>query len=352
MKYSLTTVIDCKNRYLKLFEMLDKADVPPETRWRSLLLFFREIGDYNCLSDVQKITIQALMAKILSKKDYSDIQLDSTLKDYHEIVTKPYKTQVESLVQEAAGAVNGFRKMLSTRYGDIVNLEEESIAIVSDFDDSESILKLRNAFARVKTLIEDDIRNLEDIAFMDGITKITNRRGFDKFMSVALDRWQQHDRPLHLSILDIDHFKRFNDEHGHRIGDQVLTVVGAHLKKALTAFDDSNDALAARYGGEEFVLVVSGPDASRLANVTKRCCEMIKNFNFLIRDAHGNVVESGLHITMSAGVASACKQWRGAYLENLIDNADRAMYHAKKSGRDATYEFKLDEEPPFTLITV
>ncbi len=109
--------------------------------------------------------------------------------------------------------------------------------------------------------------------------------------------------------------------------------------------------LAARYGGEEFALAVSGPGASKLPGVTKKCCEMIRKFNFLIRDADGNVVESGLHITLSAGVTFASKRWKGAYFENLGDNADRAMYHAKKSGRNACYEFRPDSEDAFALIT-
>ena len=61
-------------------------------------------------------------------------------------------------------------------------------------------------------------------------------------------------------------------------------------------------------------------------------------------------MESGLHITVSAGVTSASKNWRGAYLENLIDNADRALYFSKKAGRDATHEFRLDAEPAFIPI--
>lgn len=352
MKRSFTAAIDCKDTYLTLFDMFDRAGVPSESRWRSLLMYFREIKDYHGLTDAQKIAIQVLMAGILEQKDYSEKRLSAVLKEYHEILIKPYRGQIDSLVREAASAVASFQKMLSSRYGDINNLEEESVSIVSDSGDSDaSIIKLREAFSRVKNLLEDDIRNLEDIAVIDGVTRITNRRGFDQFMKGAIDKWLSESRPLSLALLDIDHFKRFNDEHGHRIGDQVLTVVGSHLKKAVQEFGKQNDVLAARYGGEEFALVVSGPDAGLLPVVTKKCCNRIKKFNFLIRDANGNVVESGLHITLSAGVTSASKRWQGAYLENLVDNADRAMYHAKNSGRDASVEFRPDEEKAFVPIT-
>ena len=351
MKRSFATTIECRDTYLSLFEMFDKAGVPPESRWRSLLLFFREIKEDNHLSDAQKIAIQALMANVLERREYSDEGLNLVLKEFHEIMVKPYKAQVDSLVREAAGVVSGFQKMLASRCGDINDLEEESVSIVSGGEDSsDSIARLHEAFSKVKSLLEDDLRHLEDIATMDGVTKITNRRGFDIFMKDAIQKWLSESRPLSLAILDIDHFKRFNDEHGHRIGDQVLTVVGSHLKNAVKEFDSSNKVLAARYGGEEFALVVSGPDAGRLPVATKNCCAQIKKFNFLIRDADGNVVESGLHITLSAGVTAANKKWQGAYLENLIDNADRALYYAKRAGRDLSVEFRPDEENVFVPI--
>jgi len=351
MKFPLSATIDCKDMYISLLSMFDKAGVPPESQWRSLLLFFREIKDYNHVSDVQKMLLQKLLANILEQRDYSDARLDLVLKEYHEIIVKPYKEQVDSLIREASGVVTGFQKMLSTRYGDIAELEEESVSIVEGIDDdSDPVTLLRQAFSRVRNLLEDDLQRLEGIATLDSLTQVTNRRGFDVFMKEAIDKWLQDSCPLALSLLDIDHFKKFNDEHGHRIGDQVLTVVGTHLKKILAEFGPGNSVLAARYGGEEFVLVVCGPDAEKLPAVTHKCCSLVKKFNFLIRDPDGNVLESGLHITLSAGIATANREWRGAYLENLVDNADRALYFAKKAGRDCVFEFITDGEEPFVQV--
>lgn len=351
MKRAFRTSVECRDTYLALFDMFDKAGVPPESKWRSLLLFFREIKEDNHLSDAQKIAMQSLMTNVLEERDYSYDRFNSVLKEFHSIMVKPFKTQVDSLVREATGVVAGFQKMLSARYGDIVDLEEESVTILTANEDStDSITQLRTAFSKVKNLLEDDLRHLEDIVTIDGLTKITNRRGFDLFMKVAIDKWLAESRPLSLAMLDIDHFKRFNDEHGHRIGDQVLTVVGSHLKQALNDFDSRNNVMAARYGGEEFALVVSGPDADKLPAATQKCCSMIKKFNFLIRDADGNVIESGLHITVSAGVTAANTEWRGAFIENLIDNADRALYHAKRAGRDMTTEFRPQEENAYVPV--
>ncbi|CAK7032579.1 MAG: hypothetical protein DELT_00422 [Desulfovibrio sp.] len=340
--------------YLNLFEMFDRAGIPHDSRWRSLLLYLREIKDYTHLSDAQKANVQGLLTSALEEQNFTDERLNKILKDYQEIVVKPYKVKVDALVREAADVIGGFQRILTTRCGDLSSLEEESVSIISSdgLDSIESINKLRNAFSKVKTRLEEDIRNLEQLATRDGITNIANRRGFDLFMDNAIRKWLSEKRPLCLALLDIDHFKRFNDEHGHRIGDQVLAVVGAHLKKVLREFEEGNNVLAARYGGEEFALVISGQDADKLAAATEKCRNLIKNFNFLIRDADGNVVESGLHITVSAGVATLWENWQNAHLENLIDSADKALYFAKQSGRDKAFAFCPGSEQGFSLLTV
>ena len=353
MKHSAGTMGGQWDEYLNLFSMFDRVGVPQDSRWRSLLLYLREIKDYNHLSDAQKASVQAILTGTLETNDYSDDKLNNILKEYHGIVVKPYKIKVDALVREASDVINGFQRILTARCGDINSLEEESISIVSSegSDSLDSIAQLRMAFSKVKTLLEEDIRNLEQMATLDGITNIANRRGFDLFMDSVIQKWVSERRPVSLALLDIDHFKRFNDEHGHRIGDQVLAVVAAHLKKILRAFGSENNVIAARYGGEEFALVVSGPDSDKLVSATEKCRQLIKKFNFLIRDADGNVVESGLHITVSAGVASLWERCQGAYLENLIDSADKALYFAKQSGRDKAFEFKPDDEQGFVLIT-
>lgn len=337
------------DEYRTLFAMLDRAGVPADSRWRSLLLFFRNTKDHIHLSDAQKIAIQGLLTSILEAKDYSEQRLGEVFSEYLAILARPHQVKIDALLREVADVISGFKKMLSTRCGDISSLEEETIVMVTEeltsgSDPSESIDKLRRAFAKVKSLMENDIRNLENMATHDGMTNLANRRALNKFMDVAVARWLEEDRPLMLALIDIDHFKRFNDEHGHRIGDQVLSVVGAQLKKAVADFDKANDIIAARYGGEEFCLAISGPDAGELVNVTANCCAAIKKFNFLIRDPEGNVVESGLHITVSAGVSPASKEWRGAHIENLIDGADKALYYAKQNGRDRVVLFKPGED--------
>ncbi|MDR2605575.1 MAG: GGDEF domain-containing protein [Desulfovibrio sp.] len=339
------------DQYRQLLQLFDKAGVPRDMRWRSLLLFLREIKDYPHISDVQKITVQELLAAVFASKDYSEENLHKILAAYQDCMVAPYRKRTESMLQELAGMVREFRKLLSTRSGDLDTLEETAVNIVEDvFSIADKPHRLHESFARVKELLADDIRSLENLAASDALTGIANRRAFDEFMEKAVQAWRGKGRPLHMAILDIDFFKRFNDEHGHRIGDQVLVVVAKQITKGMHTLLRPGDALVARYGGEEFVMVVSGDEASRLPEVVEQVRQSIKQFNFLIRDVDGNVVESGLHITVSAGIAAASPEWRGAWLENITDCADKALYYAKNNGRDLAVEYLHNEKPVFRIV--
>jgi predicted signal transduction protein with EAL and GGDEF domain len=87
-----------------------------------------------------------------------------------------------------------------------------------------------------------------------------------------------------------------------------------------------------------------------LPEIVEQIRQSIKQFNFLIRDAAGSVVESGLHITVSAGIAAADPKWQGAWVENITDCADRALYYAKSNGRDLAVEYLHDGEPTFRIV--
>ncbi len=214
-------------------------------------------------------------------------------------------------------------------------------------------MKLREAFHGVKSLLENDIQSLEMLASKDGLTGLANRRIFDSFIDDAVNKWRTSGCLVALALFDIDFFKRFNDEHGHRIGDQVLTVVAKQISRCCQEFTDTGDQmLAARYGGEEFAVVATGPFAEKLPELAEKIRLAIKNFNFLIRDSCGNVVESGLNITLSAGIAAIWAGWNSAYQENLIDSADKALYFAKQAGRDRTVEFVPQAESRYVQVTL
>ena len=323
--------------YSDLLEVLKRAGVPHDTRWCSLVFYFREMKDYSHLSDSQKARIQDLLSQTLEMRDYSEERLHKVLAEYHSIFVESYKQKIDNLLQEASVVIGNFHKLLSDRYGNINDLESFTLNSVAEEADRESSLvgKLRGAFNSVKALLENDIHSLENLANLDELTKLANRRAFDSFMEQAIGQWEKEGRPLAIALFDIDHFKNFNDQHGHRIGDQALQVVANHIVRLSEplARNDSR-TLVARYGGEEFILAVSGPEAASLPTVVSEIVAAMRKFNFIIRDLSGNVVENGLHITVSVGIAECCQDWHGAFMENLMDCADKAMYQAKTQGRD------------------
>jgi diguanylate cyclase (GGDEF)-like protein len=345
--------MDSMQLYKEVMDLQDRAGVPLDTRWRSLLLYLREVKDYTHLSDIQKMAIQAMMVKIYASKNYSEESLHRVLNDYRDCIVAQYKKKVETLVGEAGALIREFQKILSMRSGNINELEETAFGIVEkSLESPEQIDQLRDAFSRIKDFFVNDLHSLERLAVCDALTGLSNRRAFDEFMESAIEEWRVNDRPLGLTVFDIDHFKKFNDTHGHRIGDQVLVLVAKQISKAAGgAVSPGNRVLAARYGGEEFVLAVSGEGISQLPRITENIRRDIKQFNFLIRDTDGNVLESGVHITVSAGIAVMSKAWPGVYLENLIDCADKALYHAKRNGRDKAVMFCHNEKQAFAVVS-
>jgi diguanylate cyclase (GGDEF)-like protein len=162
------------------------------------------------------------------------------------------------------------------------------------------------AIERTTTLFE-----LEKLTRVDALTGIGNRRAFDEQLSRELKRSEREGNPVALAMFDLDHFKAFNDSHGHPAGDRLLTEVAGAWQGCLRATDS-----LARYGGEEFALIAPGcTEADAVA---------------LVDRLRGAVTEGQ---TCSAGVAF----WdRGETAAELLARADAALYEAKVGGRDRT----------------
>lgn len=341
--------------YQKVLEMLNRVGVPDDTRWRSLILYFREMKDYTHLTDIQKGKVQALLTDVLSKKDFSDERLNEVLTAYHDIITQPFKGRVDEMLNEASTIVNGFQKLLSERYGNIDSLETTTIQAVEEKLPGEALVeRLRGAFYGVKELIRHDMITLEEMAHKDALTGIANRRAFDEFINGAIKSWKGHNAPLSLALIDIDFFKKFNDTYGHRVGDQVLQLVAKQVDKRVKQLDGKGSrVLAARYGGEEFAIAFSGSVADKIKVVTETIRNAISDFNFLIRGTNGEVLEDGLHVTISAGIAFCDKSWGESFIEaRLVECADKALYAAKGSGRNKVMQYSLqNNEEKFTVVT-
>jgi len=186
----------------------------------------------------------------------------------------------------------------------------------------ESIVKAMGRISDMKNKLAEANAQLEQLASIDGLTQIANRRSFDD----ALQRyWRQSKRnqtDLALLLIDVDHFKPFNDNYGHLKGDDCLQQVAQRLKaKLLRPFD-----LCARYGGEEFAVLLPEVNHEGTLFVAKRLLTAIQDL--AIPHEYSTTSE---HLTVSIGIAFAQSI---ESQEQLIRNADSALYQAKESGRN------------------
>ena len=180
--------------------------------------------------------------------------------------------------------------------------------------------------------LEEELRGVKDEAITDPLTGLANRRYLWHFLPYELLRIERRQSSLAVIMIDLDHFKRINDTHGHDAGDLVLTSVAALLRRHIRGSD-----IACRYGGEEFVLVL--PDAS--LEGTRRRAEGIRSaIKRLDLTYHGKRIQN---ITASIGIAMFPDHAEDP--EALMLRADRLMYHAKKSGRDCVV-INLDPQSP------
>lgn len=170
--------------------------------------------------------------------------------------------------------------------------------------------------------IRTSLRDAEERAKTDTLTALPNRRALEEFFRVAQMRAMEVEDPLSLLMLDIDHFKKFNDTYGHSVGDQVIRLIASVLRERVREND-----LPARYGGEELIAVLPGADLATCHEVAERIRTTVAGCH-LTRRSTG---ESLPDISVSIGVA----QFRpGESMATLIERCDRALYKAKAQGRN------------------
>ncbi len=169
-------------------------------------------------------------------------------------------------------------------------------------------------------------KRLESIASLDGLTGIPNHRTFQERLAGLIEVYRQTQEPFCLALMDVDHFKKFNDDFGHLAGDEVLKSVAATVNGAVRGTD-----VVARYGGEEFAVLYRGAELETAAQLSER-----------LRAAVESLPATYRQITISIGVAQFDDTVEGG--EELIRRADTALYAAKRAGRNCvrTWDPSLD----------
>jgi len=164
------------------------------------------------------------------------------------------------------------------------------------------------------------LEKLKKLAITDGLTKLYNSRYFYKQLDLEVDRFQRYNHSLSLLLIDIDHFKEYNDTYGHLEGDKVLVRLGQIIKSCLRRMDTAH-----RYGGEEFTVILPETGCDEATIVADRIRSAIKAETF------SPVGSKPLIITVSIGVTEYLTDER---ISAFVQRADKAMYLSKEQGRN------------------
>ncbi|MBA3455073.1 MAG: sensor domain-containing diguanylate cyclase, partial [Deltaproteobacteria bacterium] len=184
--------------------------------------------------------------------------------------------------------------------------------------------------------------HLYELAMIDGLTGLFMRRYFDARIEEEVERSKRYGTPFSVLMMDVDDFKKLNDEHGHLIGDRVLRQIANTVKAQLRGVDT-----AARYGGEEIAVILPRSDMVASYNVGERIRAAIAELR-VTTDSEPPMV---LSVTASFGVA-AYPESKAKDGEDLIRRADRALYRAKKTGKNRVELFWSDESGPVKMIQI
>jgi diguanylate cyclase len=226
------------------------------------------------------------------------------------------RTQIAALgdVSAQVGTTGDPRPIIEKLVAELSKATARATALEANFTETSRQLEK----------VQNSLHEAEQRSNTDALTGLANRRSLEQFLRAAQIRAMETGAPLGVFMIDIDHFKKFNDSHGHQIGDQVLRLVAKVLQDGVRDVD-----LAARYGGEELIAVLPGADLATCRNVAERIRHRIAEAR-LTRRTTGKEIGS---ITVSIGVA----QFRlSESAEAMIERCDRGLYQAKRCGRNRT----------------
>ncbi|QEY31418.1 diguanylate cyclase [Synechococcus sp. RSCCF101] len=228
----------------------------------------------------------------------------------------------QALVPSIMGFLVGFARLITALAVEQFNALEAEQAHRRHLEEQ---VQQRTRELKERTVQLENARNdLARQARIDGLTLVANRRALDGFLESEWRRLARSRRPLSLLMIDVDHFKAYNDRHGHPAGDACLVTIARLIAEVVQRPTD----LVARYGGEEFACVLSDTDQRGALHIAEAIRQRLAELN--AQPMGSQLLDA---VTVSIGVAT-CTPALGTPLAGLIEGADRCLYRAKRSGRN------------------
>lgn len=317
-------------------KMLKKGVVPPYPQFYELLYTYASginpalnsrINERFAKGDVPDADLVDVLCDEFLRHSGAEERLTSVSEEIANSVEA-----VHEAIDNASVNANHYSGLLQTASGDLeLEMGREELKALSARLLSET-RKMQSANSELEEKLDASRENiltlkkeLEEVrreSLIDPLTKIYNRKSFDSELTEAVRAAEENGDALTLLLVDIDHFKNFNDTYGHQVGDQVLRLVAMTLNSCAR----SND-LAARYGGEEFAVIMKQTELRQAVKVAENMRRMIEARDLLKRSTN----EKLGNLTVSIGAAS----YRAGDSEaSLIERADKCLYQAKDQGRN------------------
>jgi diguanylate cyclase len=316
-------------------DLLKRATIPPYPQFYELLYTYATGVNPTLNSRINSIFREGDPTVDLAERLYNEFLKAQDANERISSVSERMSKRIEAVhdaIDTAMTTANAYSGTLQSATGDLnVDLDPDALKLMARRLLAET-RRMQDANHQLEQKLEasrDDIsqlqRDLDDVrreAMLDPLTKIYNRKFFDDGLIKALSEAKSSGAPLSLMLLDIDHFKRFNDTWGHQTGDQVLRLVAMTLKSNIKGKD-----IAARYGGEEFAAILPETDLEGAMILADNIRKAVQAKELLKRSTN----EKLGRITSSFGVATFRA---GDTPSSFIERTDRCLYAAKHAGRN------------------
>jgi diguanylate cyclase len=302
---------------------------------------------------------QSINEALASKGSLSAVDLDQ-IYDAH-LSPARLTDRIDSLGAKVADEIEQVMSMIDTAAGSATNYSEslvditQKLASAKDHDGLRALVeklvvtakemgqtnqKLESHLNASKQEINQLQQNLEAVrteSLTDPLTSLANRKYFDQALEKAIRDCRQTGEPVSLIMIDIDHFKKFNDVFGHLTGDQVLRLVALSVKQNVKGQD-----IAARYGGEEFAVILPSTALRQALTVADHIRRAVMTKELMKRSTGEHLGR----VTVSVGVATFLS---AESVQSLIERADSCLYAAKRNGRNRVI---CEADPEFASVSV